>query len=207
MAKKWLLAGMVCLGLCLVLSNGVFSAEKKKEKKKKIPKVFMVTDFNIDERLNNLEGGFGAWNKDEDDPAQFCVESFNDQVRVGNKGYSIQLDYSVDSPRDAYNGFWMKLLGFDATPYKAIAFQLKGDKEKGYTTKFKIELKNPQQKQNGRFYVTGVTDDWQDIVVPFESFRGIKDFSYLSEFVVVFEDRMATKKKGRIYIDDVRFLK
>lgn len=210
MVKRLLAVGLVCVSASLVLTSSVFCvAEKKKEKKKKSPKVLMVADFNFEERVSNIDGAFGAWNKDEEDPTQFCVEIFNDKVRIGNKGYSIQLDYSVDSPNPAYNGFWMKLNGLDATPYKSLAFYLKGDKEKGYTTVFKIELKNEfiSPKQVGRHYLKNVTDEWQEIVIPLEEFRGLKDLSKLSEFVIVFEDRMATKKKGRIYLDDIRFLK
>ena len=69
-----------------------------------------------------------------------------------------------------------------------------------------MELKNAS-KQVGRYYVTNITEGWQDIVVPLKDFKGITDFSNLSEFVIVFEDRIASNKKGVIYLDDIRFTK
>ena len=87
-----------------------------------------------------------------------------------------------------------------------FAFKVKGDGKIGYTTVFKVELKNTN-KQVGRYYVTNVTDQWQDMVIPLKDFKGINDFSNLTEFVIVFEDRIASNKKGVIYIDDIKFVK
>ena len=118
----------------------------------------------------------------------------------------MKLEYSVESKNPAYNGFWMFLQNLDASKYDNIAFRVKGDAKVGYTTVFKVELKNAA-KQVGRYYVTNVTDQWQDVVIPLKDLKGITDYSNLTEFVVVFEDRIASNKKGVIYIDDLRFTK
>ena len=126
--------------------------------------------------------------------------------RRGTTGFSMKLDYSVDSKNPAYNGFWMFLQNFDASKYDNLAIWVKGDGKIGYTTVFKVELKNAS-KQVGRYYVTNITDSWQDIVIPLKDFKGITDLSNLSELVIVFEDRIASNKKGVVYVDDIRFTK
>ncbi len=155
-------------------------------------------------RVNDFGGGIGSWNRDAADTTQGCVEVLDTEVTHGKKGASLRLEYDVDSPNPAYNGFWTKLEGKDLSDYNAFVFWVKGDPDAGYTTRFKIELKN-EQGELGRFIVTGVSDKWTEVVVPFEDFKGIGDFSNMSEFVIVFDDVVATDKEGVIYIDDIAF--
>jgi hypothetical protein len=167
--------------------------------------VLMIADFNAGEKPNNIGGNFGAWDKDPGDLTQSCRETFDMATKVGDKGFSMRLDYDVDSPNPAYNGFWMFLQNIDATPYNQIAFDVKGDKDKGFTQVFKVELKNPNEV--GRYYATGVTDEWTTVKIPIRDFRGISDISDLTEFVIVFEDRIASNKEGILYLDNIRLLK
>lgn len=166
----------------------------------------LVADFDSGEKPNNIGGDFGAWSKDPTDFSQGCTESFDSVNRYGTKGFGMKIEYSVESKNPAYNGFWMFLQNLDASKYDNLAFRVKGDAKIGYTTVFKIEIKNAA-KQVGRYYVTNITDQWQDVVVSLKDFKGITDLSNLTEFVIVFEDRIASNKKGVIYIDDVRFTK
>ena len=179
-------------------ASGSFAAQKSDE--------LMVADFNSGEKPNNLGGDFGAWNKDPADFSQGCMESFDNANRHGDSGFAMKIDYSVESKNPAYNGFWMTLNNLDASKYDNLSFWVKGDAKTGYTTVFKVELKNTA-KQIGRYYVTSVTDQWQDIVIPLSEFKGLTDTSSMTEFVIVFEDRIASNKKGVIYIDDVKFTK
>lgn len=166
----------------------------------------LVANFDSGEKPSNLGGNFGAWNKDPSDPTQWCKEGFDNVTKRGDAGFSMRLDYSVDSPNPAYNGFWLMLPNLDASKYDAINFWVKGDPKAGYTTVFKVEVKNAN-KQVGRFYVSNVTDKWQEISIPLSDLKGLADKTCLTEFVIVFEDRMATNKKGVINIDDIRFVK
>jgi len=168
--------------------------------------VLVAADFDTGEKPSNVGGNFGAWNRDPSDPTQWCKESFDNVTRHGEKGFAIKLSYCVDSPNPAYNGFWMMLPNLDASRYDTLNLWVKGDAQAGYTTVFKIELKNAA-KQIGRYYVSNVTDQWQQISVPLSDFKGLLDRTALTELVIVFEDRMATNKKGTIYIDDISFSK
>lgn len=202
MVKKIVFVAM-SVAMAIVLASGVSSAV---DVKAAAGNEFLVADFNTGEKPNNIGGDFGAWSKDPTDFSQGCSEAFDSVNRRGSTGFSMKLDYSVDSKNPAYNGFWMFLQNFDASKYDNLTLWVKGDGKIGYTTVFKVELKNAS-KQVGRYYVTNITDSWQDIVIPLKDFKGITDLSNLSELVIVFEDRIASNKKGVIYLDDIRFSK
>lgn len=162
----------------------------------------VVADFDAGDKPNNIGGDFGSWDKDPNDETQSCQMTFDADDALGAGGYSVHLDYDVDSSNPAYNGFWMKLNGEDATPYNAVSFYIKGDAAKGFTKRIKIELKD-MSNQSSPYIVTGVTDQWQKITIPFEKFRRVSDWSALNEFVVVFDDINSSPKSGAIYLDQV----
>ena len=161
----------------------------------------LVDDFDRGEKPNALGGDFGSWDKDPADPTQKCTISFEKAGAFGGAGYSLRLDYDVDSPNPAYNGFWMKLENTDFTPYKTLTFFIKGDAAKSYTTQVKLELKNG--KEVGRYLLKGVTDQWQQARIPLKEFAGITEWAGMTEFVVVFDDITSTKKTGSVLLDEV----
>ncbi|MFH1540791.1 MAG: hypothetical protein ABID79_02930 [Elusimicrobiota bacterium] len=172
------------------------------EVKKVVPEKLFIDDFNAGVKPNMLGGGFGGWDKDPTDKTQFCKESFDYDVKVGDEGFSVKLVYDVDSKNPAYNGFWMKLEGTDFRPYKKLCLSVKGNRTTKFTDKFKIELKNAKGEV-GRALIMGVTEQWQEKVVVFENFRGITDFAEMTEFVIVFDDITSTPKTGTINIDNI----
>lgn len=195
----------ICIAMIAVLS-AAFAPVSSFAAAKSSSSELMIADFNTGDKPGNIGGDFGAWNKDPADFTQGCIEAFDSANRHGDSGFAMRLEYSVDSKNPAYNGFWMTLPNIDVSGYDNLTFWVKGDEKTGYTTVFKIELKNAG-KQVGRYYVTNVTDRWQEVVIPLSAFKGLTDISNLTEFVIVFEDRIASNKKGIIYVDDVRFTK
>jgi hypothetical protein len=170
-------------------------------------KGLVVADFDTGDKPNNVGGDFGAWDKDPNDDTQGTVMAFEPDDALGDPaGYSVRLDYDVDSPNPAYNGFWMKLNGEDATPYNTITFYIKGDEKAGFTKRVKLELKDMTNKPSP-YIVSGITEKWQKISIPFEKFRRITDWKSMNEFVVVFDDINSNPKKGTIYIDQIAFEK
>lgn len=163
----------------------------------------VVDDFDSGSKPNKLGGDFGSWDKDPNDQTQGCQISFDSTVKHGDAGYGLKVDYDVESPNPAYNGFWMKLNNLDASKYKTLSFYAKGDSEKGFTSQFKVELKN--KNEVGKYMVTGLTDQWQKISIPLDKFRGLNDKTGLTEFVIVFDDINATEKYGALYVDDIDF--
>ncbi|MDD5644707.1 MAG: carbohydrate binding domain-containing protein [bacterium] len=160
----------------------------------------VLADFNSGSSPNNVGGGLGAWDKDPQDSTQTCRESFDSMIKRGNSGYSLKLDYDVDSPNPAFNGFWMKLNNKNLSQYQTLNLWIKGDSSRGYTERFKIELKTPDGV--GKYYITGISSDWQKFSIPLSSF-GLGSLHSCDELVIVFEDQVATDKDGTIYIDDI----
>ena len=199
--RSRMLACVVGLAFCLGgLTSAALAADQKTVTE------LMVADFNSGTKPNNLGGDFGAWIKDPNDPMQGCIESFDRANRFGSSGFALRLIYSVESKNPAFGGLWMRLQNLDASKFDSLAFRVRGDPKMGFTTVFKVELKDSMD-QTSHFYVRGVTDQWQDLVIPLKDFEGIANFRSLKEFVIVFEDISVTSKKGVIYIDDIRFKK
>ena len=199
MFKRSIVVAVVLAMLVTLAAAVSYAAAKSSDE-------LIIADFNSGEKPNNIGGDFGAWNKDPADFSQGCTESFDSANRHGDTGFAMKLDYSVESKNPAYNGFWMALNNLDASKYDNLAIWVKGDAKTGYTTVFKVELKNAA-KQVGRYYITNVTDQWQEIVIPLSEFKGLTDLSNMTELVIVFEDRIASNKKGVIYVDDIRLIK
>lgn len=180
--------------LSLVVCLGVGAAEAA---------TLLVDDFNRGTKPSALGGDFGAWDKDPNDPTQGCKISFDKANAFGGAGYSLKLDYDVDSPNPAYNGYWMKLENVDLTPYKKLTFFVKGDQAKGYTSAIKLELKNG--KEVGKFTLKGITGQWQQVSIPLKDFEGINAWKGMTELVVVFDDVTSTTKAGTLYLDEIAF--
>ncbi|OGX04167.1 MAG: hypothetical protein A3G87_08980 [Omnitrophica bacterium RIFCSPLOWO2_12_FULL_50_11] len=165
----------------------------------------IIADFDTGDKPNNIGGDFGTWDKDPNDETQVSQMSFEAEDALGDElGYSIRLDYDVDSPNPAYNGFWMKLQNFDASAYNTVNFYVRGDETNGFTKRLKIELKD-STNQPSPFIITGLTDEWQKFSIPFEKFRRVKFWDALNEFVLVFDDINSNPKTGTIYLDQVTF--
>ncbi len=166
-------------------------------------KELVMADFDTGDKPNNIGGDFGGWDKDPNDETQGTQMSFEPDDALGDPaGYAIRLDYDVDSPNPAYNGFWMKMNGEDATAYNTLNFYIKGDATAGFTKRVKLELKDMTNKPSP-YVVTGITEQWKKVSIPFEKFRRITDWKSLNEIVFVFDDINSSPKTGTIFIDQV----
>jgi hypothetical protein len=167
--------------------------------------VLRIANFESKEERNDLDGGyFGIWERDPDDTTQFCRMKF---VEPGQGyGYTcLQLSYDVDSPNDAYNGFWLLFVDLDVSMYKKLCFWVRGEDNTSFSTQFNLELKN--EEETGRTVVEDITAQWQLKEIPFSEFEGLKNKKKLTEMVIVFEDKYVTQLTGTIYIDNIYFSK
>ena len=203
--KKFNISLTLALVVLMVVGFGVaaYAATKPAANSNEL----VIADFDTGDKPNNIGGDFGGWDKDPNDESQGTQMSFDSDDSQGDaSGYAIRLDYDVDSPNPAYNGFWMKLNGEDATPYNTLNFYVKGDAKAGYTKRFKIELKDMTNKPSA-YIVSGVTDQWQKISIPFEKFRRIENWNSLNELVFVFDDINSSPKTGSILVDQITLSK
>lgn len=163
--------------------------------------VLTVADFNKERNSGNIGGAFGTWDKDPNDPTQGCRMTFVKDDAFGRKdGMAIRLDYDVDSPNPAYNGFWIKLDNADISNYSILSFYVRGVAEKGFTNKIKVEVKD---KNGGKstHVVEGISEKWQKISIPIK-FDKLKKKPF-TELTIVFDDINSRPKQGAILIDDI----
>jgi hypothetical protein len=208
MAKR-LLLGLIAVALVVFPLSAISHAQEKAAPAKQAAAVkakgneLVIADFNTGDKPNNIGGDFGSWDKDPEDDTQGCHIAFEPDDSLGDpNGYSLRLEYDVDSPNPAYNGFWMKLVGEDWSKYNTLNFYVKGDAKSGFTKRLKIELKDQSNKPSS-YIISGITDQWQQFSIPFEKFKRISDWTSMNEFVVVFDDINSRPKSGTIYIDNV----
>ncbi len=162
----------------------------------------VIADFDSWEEVNNVGGLFSSWTKNPEDITQGCRVEITDDDRWGNVGLCVRLIYDVDSPSIAYNGLWMLMEGADFSPYRYFVIHVRGDKEAGFSPRFKIELKN-KAKEVGRYVVTGVTEDWKEFVIPLKNFKGMKNFKSIKEITITFDDMRCSPKLGQVLIDNI----
>jgi hypothetical protein len=204
MAKRLLIA-LAILGLLTFPMAAAYAANEKAAAPAKSGSAneLVIADFNTGDKPNNIGGDFGSWDKDPEDDTQGCHIAFEPEDALGDaNGYSLRLEYDVDSPNPAYNGFWMKLVGEDFSKYNTLNFYVKGDAKAGFTKRLKIELKDQANKPSP-YIISGITDQWQKFSIPFEKFKRIADWTSMNEFVVVFDDINSRPKAGTIYIDQI----
>lgn len=171
------------------------------------PATLVIADFDSGKVPNNIGGEFETWNKDPSDTTQGCKVNFNPEIRHGDKGFSLEIDYDVDSPNSAYNGLWMKLQDRDISRYSNLTFWIKGDEAAGFPSKIALELRD-SKGEVGKYTLSGITKDWQEVSIPIKDFSGLADTGSVSEFMIVFDDMTCSdKKQGAIYIDDITFVK
>lgn len=192
---------ILCCVMAVVLCAGASISSAADEK------TLVVADFDAGDKPNNIGGDFGVWDKDPADDTQGAGMTFESDDALGDpSGYSVRLNYDVDSPNPAYNGFWMKLNGEDVRDFNALSFYVKGDRVRGFTKRVKIELKDGTGKPSA-YAVSNITDEWQKVSIPFDKFRRITGWDALTEFVVVFDDVNSAPKSGSILIDQIAFVK
>ena len=138
-------------------------------------------------------------------------------ITFGRSGKSLGLSYNI-SVDESWAALWSKLKGLDLTEYNYLSFWIKG--QNGGET-VKIELHNKEEWYNynatntntcAQIYVSeyldgGITQDWQKVVIPLDTFLPLYQMTNIVEIVFSFEEYASTEngspKKGTVYIDDL----
>ncbi len=215
------------LVLCFLLLMPACGAEEPSSPPKPeptSPPVVVLDDFEDGELRNSLGGDGGAWDTDPDVPETETVAEIVELPGPKESQFALKLSYNVDCAEFCQNGYWNRLMYFDASEYDHFEFDVKGDPEAGFTDVFKIEMKKYKDKEKTEVIKgtaeISVTSDWKAVSIPLNRMTGLYDFSNpevwkdtslsrkeLFEFVVVFFNRHVTKKQGAIYLDNVRFVR
>ena len=161
----------------------------------------VIADFDQPGFVDNLGEPFGAWDRDPRDLTQFCRIQLVDAPRIGERGYSLRVEYDVDSPNPAYNGLWMKLPSLPLGELQSLRLAIRGDAARGYTRRVKVELKD--DRHSAVYVLDGIGPCWVRMRIPLNAFRDVERLHAIKEFVLVFDDRTVTRRTGTLYLDDV----
>lgn len=173
-------------------------------------KDLMIAGFESGDQ-SDIGTTIGTWTSNTLDTSQGTtmeiIPLYGVMGRETQETHVIKITYDVATTGPAFNGVYIKLNGMDLTPYKEISMLIKGDPDKGFTTKFKVELKNTRG-QRATCVLDGINDSWQQIYIPLEEFKtagSMKDLSSMSEMDITFDDMTVDSKEGVLYIDEVKF--
>jgi len=161
----------------------------------------LLADFNLTGHRTNAGLPFGAWDSDPGDATQSCRIRLEAGTRVGDDGYGLMIEYDVESPNPAYNGFWMKLPDVPLARYETLSLMVKGEAERGFTRRLWLELKD--RDRVARFLLEGITSEWTPMRIPLREFTGIRNIRTANELVLVFDDETVTTKVGTLYLDNI----
>jgi hypothetical protein len=129
------------------------------------------------------------------------------------QGRSLHLSYFLPPPGAGGEfGALLALPDADATEYDHLALWIKGDPEEGFNSEFEVQFRRPDPAGNGmqevgRFLVSGIADRWQRMVIPLNYLIGIKDWTRLSAFAVVFPATGTKVRKGGYFLGEIALIK
>lgn len=176
------------------------------------PDAFLVADFDQDgETEREWESPVGSWISDPADATIHMVEAHDPLVRVGEKGQSLKLWYDLDSPHPAFGGLALRFRkggaeSLDLTGYGRLALFVRGGKSRtGHSSRLKIELHS--KSQSAWVELAGITDEWKRFEIPLTDFKGITDWTRMTEMRLLLEQSHVDRREGILYFDEIEFCK
>lgn len=144
-----------------------------------------------------------VWEGFPDDPTQSLNAIYDCDSQFESLPI-LRLDYDVNSPNPAYNGYSIKInrQDFSNPNFDKFIFYLKGAADVGIPDKLKLEFKNASG-ETGTYIIDNITGDWQKIEVDREDVNGLRwlsDWKDIIEINLVFEDHRVLQKEGRVYL-------
>ncbi|MFA5087413.1 MAG: hypothetical protein WC552_00090 [Candidatus Omnitrophota bacterium] len=115
----------------------------------------------------------------------------------------IRIKYDVNEPYPSSKTFSLSISKFDSDKYEKLSFLIRG-LEEGVPGIVKITVRN-KRNETSSYFINNVKLDWQKFDIPFSEFKGITDWSSLTDVSFVFEAWNVENKRGIVLIDDVCF--
>lgn len=206
------------LFVCCVFQAGFTYAEEAEfDYRADTPSVFMVADFEGNQNKNNLGGDFGAWESDPKDPDQSLSLSIVPSDLEGSSK-CLKLDYDMDAEVPSQGGFWMRMMYGNFSSYDHLELFVKGDAEKGHTSKLIVEFSKwktdkKKEKIQTNYIVENIKPYWQKVIIPLNELNGFSSWDRKTEWRDVLEmsinmpDKVLDVKQGTVYIDNISFTK
>jgi len=114
-----------------------------------------------------------------------------------------RLDYDFSLGKKGRLSFDIDNLGLRQYKFLAFLARTGSPKQELY---LRVELTN-RLFETSEFYIKGISSRWKEFRVNLADFEKITDFSKMFRLEFTIEEWNAKEKQGRVYIDNVRFLK
>jgi len=140
----------------------------------------------------------------------FIVKSSRNVTHFSNNKLSILLNY--EPVKINYNFDPVKkeiydidLKGINLEKFKTLSFRIKKSSFDD-TVHLRIELVN-EFNEAGSVYLKDVPHRWNELKFSLLDFKNISNWSKVKKLMFIVEEWNTNKKTGKIYIDDIKFLK
>lgn len=173
-------------------------------------KDLMIASFENGD-TSDIGTSIGTWSSDPLDTSQGTTMEIIPLYGVMGKATKetgvMKITYDVATTGPAFNGIYIKLNNMDLAPYNNMSMLIKGEADKGFTTKFKVELKNIRG-QRATCVMGGINDSWQQVSIPMQEFKAagsLGNLNGIAEIDITFDDMTVDSKEGVLYIDEIKF--
>ncbi len=212
--KSCLSVLMVCL---LLLGCGTFSYGLEKIDISAKTKGLVVYHFDEPDIQKKLNIDFGSWELHPSYITDATVVKSTDEKEAEEFGSVLRIAYDVSMAQEdlpyanypTFNGVWFHLGEIDLSDYDTLVFYARGDGDAGFTSRFKVEVKN-NKGEIGKVYVNDIGFSWRRLEIPLNMFKtdvgkSMTTLKNMKELTIVFEKEQVTKKKGVIFVDNIYF--
>lgn len=101
----------------------------------------------------------------------------------------------------------LSLDNLNLRPYKALAFTARSDAPAASMPAVAVEIQN-KTGEKGLVYIRDTGRKWHYYVIPFSDFKpALSDWSRVKSLSFIVEEWNSPRKKGVVYIDNIKFLR
>jgi len=178
------------------LAKIYLDASSNKEKKKKAyPRVFKNLFLII--IVFVFAFGFVFFNNSRKNKA------FHSEVALVLLPDVVKINFHFDPARKEI--YALNLNKLNLTQFKALAFSVKKANYENIIS-LRVEFTTPFREKS-EIYFKDIPHKWQDFKINLSQFKGISDWSEMSNLTFAIEEWNTKEKRGVVYIDNVRLLR
>jgi hypothetical protein len=101
--------------------------------------------------------------------------------------------------------YTLNLNKLNLTPFRALAFSVKKADYENIIS-LRVEFTTPF-KEKSEIYFKDIPYKWQDVKINLPEFKGISDWSEMSNLTFSIEEWNTKEKRGVVYLDNIRLLR
>ena len=130
-------------------------------------------------------------------------EGLNSEVALVFAPEALKINFNFDpAKKESYS---LALNKLNLARFRTLGFAVKKE-DSNDSISLRIEFSNIY-KEKAFIYLKDIPRRWQEYKINLSEFKGINDWSEMTELTFVVEEWNATQKEGIVYLDNVRMIK